>query len=156
MGKHPFGQIAWTFELKLNTSIVLCRGYNTAWMSRKQERQAQLSFPIDAVPPDDRDGGLVVSFFHHPYNWQEASQARVFRQRIEDTSDIVLTGHEHEAEVRSHLDAHRELTHYVEGDVLQDHTSSRSGFNAILIDLTSQTWQVITFCVEPTRRTVCP
>jgi predicted MPP superfamily phosphohydrolase len=143
--KHPHTQIAWTFELTLNTSIVLCRGYNTAWMSRKHERQGQLSFPVDAVPPDDTNGSVVISLFHHPYNWQEASQARAYRQRIEDTSDIVLTGHEHEAEVRTHSDARRELTHYVEGDVLQDNTSSRSGFNVILIDLTSQSWQVITF-----------
>jgi hypothetical protein len=154
--KHPFDNIAWTFELSLSRYTVLFRGYNTAWMSRIRERQGQLSFPLVAIPPDDKDGDLIISLLHHPYNWLEASQARMFRHRIEDTSDIILTGHEHEAEVRTHSNQERQLTHYVEQDVLQDHSSSRSGFNVVLIDLDSQSWRVITFSWKPAEELFAP
>jgi hypothetical protein len=76
--KYPFSQIAWAFELSFNNSVITCHGYNTAWMSLKKERQGQLAFPLDAIPAADKDCALVISLFHHPYNWQEASVARLF------------------------------------------------------------------------------
>jgi hypothetical protein len=34
---------------------------------------------------------------HHPYNWFNADNAREIRAELENQSDLILTGHEHDA-----------------------------------------------------------
>ena len=111
--------------------------FNTAWLSTNPEIPAQLVFPIDRLNHSSESfGDLVVSAFHHPYNWLMPENARVFRTHVESTSDIVLTGHEHEPSVFAKQNADAVVTQYVEGAVLQESSEDRSAFNVIVIDTT--------------------
>ena len=109
--------------------------YNTAWLSRLRESQGHLFFPSEAVTNGEDGFDLVVAAFHHPYNWIESNAARSFRDRIESTSDIILTGHEHVASMRvqdGNLGQHNVC---VEGGVLQDNNDpTLSAFNVFIFD----------------------
>ena len=109
--------------------------YNTAWLSRFHESQGHLFFPSEAVTNGQDDFDLVVAAFHHPYNWIESNAARSFRDRIESTSDLILTGHEHIASMRvqdGNLGQHNVC---VEGGVLQDNNDpTLSAFNVFIFD----------------------
>ena len=57
--------------------------YNTAWLSRKKERQGELLFPVSAVEPllaRLPHVDLTISLLHHPYNWFAANNARELRK----------------------------------------------------------------------------
>jgi hypothetical protein len=96
------------------------------------------------VPSD-----YVVSVFHHPYNWLAADWARSFRDHIEKTSDLILTGHEHEANHYLKYTFKGEVTEYLEGAVFQEaDRPDRSGFNAIWIDLETQKQKLQAFVWE--------
>jgi hypothetical protein len=80
---------------------------------------------------------MVITCFHHPYGWIESNNAREFKRLVETTSDIILTGHEHESGYYSREDFMTGANAlYIEGSVLQSGKGrSESGFNAIVIDL---------------------
>lgn len=123
-------------DLNIGGKTISFNSYNTAWMSQRSEIQGNLHFPAEFIPGEDTTSNLVVSIFHHPYNWLESSNAREFRTHIERNSDLILTGHEHE--YGQHLRTDRvsgNTNEYVEGAVLQDSKSQESGFNAVLIDI---------------------
>ena len=109
--------------------------YNTAWLSRLHESQGNLFFPSKAVTNGQDGFDLVVAAFHHPYNWIESNAARSFRDRIESTSDLILTGHEHIASMKvqdGNLGQHNVC---VEGGVLQDNNDpTLSTFNVFIFD----------------------
>jgi hypothetical protein len=72
---------------------------------------------------------------HHPYNWLEPMNARAVRRAMEESSDIILTGHEHDFTVRSQRGGRGERNLYVEGCALHEaDRPERSGFNVISID----------------------
>lgn len=140
-----------TTRVRLTTGeTVVVRGVNTAWMSRIEEQQGALCIPLHLATSvlgsncDDVD--LALTTFHHPYNWINAANARPFRELVDTTSDVVLTGHEHEATY------YRKLTHsdsehdYLEGAVFQESGDpDSSGFNAIAVDFANKTQSVATF-----------
>ena len=123
-------------QVLVDDKCIAFHAYNTAWMSQRNETQGQLFFPTEFMPAEDETPDLVVALFHHPYNWLESNNARAFRQNIERTTDLILTGHEHEAGQYLRLNRTSETTNeYVEGAVLQDAKSGASGFNAVIVDL---------------------
>ena len=78
---------------------------------------------------------LVVAAFHHPYNWLESNSARSFRDNIESTADLVLTGHEHRATMKTQEGYFGQRNLCVEGGVLQDNKDSTlSDFNVFIFD----------------------
>lgn len=110
--------------------------FNTAWMSQRHEEQGDLFFPAAAVPNGRGDNDLVIATFHHPYNWIESNAARPFRKKVEALADIVLTGHEHDATVRSQMMATGEANLYIEGGALQNSDDpSESIFNVFVLDV---------------------
>jgi hypothetical protein len=64
--------------------------YNTAWLSRKEEQQAKLYFPAEAIESVRVDANVCVSVFHHPYNWLDANNYRALKDEVEQSSDLVL------------------------------------------------------------------
>ncbi len=144
-GNPLYIDLAWAVQLSLVDTAVTFLCYNTAWVSQKKESQGKLVFPLHAIPPIDTSNQVVVSIFHHPYNWLDASTSRAFRHSIEETSDVVMTGHEHDSEVYTRRSPERYATQYVEGDVLQDRQSDHSGFNVVLIEMEDQRWQATRF-----------
>lgn len=122
---------------------------NTALFSRLSERQGSLVFPADLIPTSvgtATETALVVSVMHHPLNWFESSNARELRRALETTSDIILTGHEHETGMFMVSLAQQGQIEYVEGGVLQDaEDPSRSCFNILLADPGKQELESHTF-----------
>lgn len=129
-------QLCQITRLDICSKHITFNAYNTAWMSQLHESQGRLQFPIKFIPDEDTASNLVISIFHHPYNWLESNNAREFRTHIERNSDLILTGHEHES--AQYLKTNRatgNTNEYIEGAVLQDSKTQESGFNAVLIDI---------------------
>jgi hypothetical protein len=145
IGNPLYLDLAWAIDLSPFNNDITFLCYDTAWVSQKKEVQGKLVFPLDAVPPVGTSNRLAVSIFHHPYNWMEASMSRKFRRFIEESSDVVLTGHEHDSEVYTRRSRERYATQYVEGDLLQVRGSDHSGFNVVLIEIEEQRWQASNF-----------
>ncbi|NBB87899.1 MAG: hypothetical protein GVY12_16985 [Bacteroidetes bacterium] len=124
---------------------------NTAWLSRREEKQGQLYYPPEAVPVTERvgesnDDALVVTVFHHPYNWLEADHAREFRKRVERVSDVILTGHEHDGDRKIQTGERGEHNEYIEAGPLQESgNASKSFFNAIVIDTSREKQKFLRF-----------
>lgn len=129
---------------KVNGKTIFVRRYNTAWVSTNPEVPGELVFPVstEVSPPSATD--LSISVFHHPYNWLEPENARLFRHQIENSSDVVLTGHEHETSIYTKLDSSGVATQYIEGSVLQEDNNKRSAFNVVLVDNVQSTYEAFT------------
>ncbi len=127
-------------KLRLGSLVITFDCYNTAWMSRKVEHEGTLLFPPRVLGADDggEDDGmsLRISLLHHRDNWLEASHARLLRDYVDSSSDVVLTGHEHVSAVYKKTKPNGAGAQYVEGAVLQDSKSpGNSGFNVLELDL---------------------
>ena len=84
----------------------------------------------------DTNSDLTVSVYHHPQPWLQADVGIAFRNHIENTCEIALTGHQHADHgfIKQTLAGQRLL--YSEGDVLQDPDSAdQSGFRVIVTGL---------------------
>lgn len=120
--------------------------FNTAWMSRKDEEQGKIIFPIDLATKDGGQSDLVLSVFHHSYNWLEASNAKLFRNHVEQTSDIILTGHEHDLDYVTQTKITGEINQYVMGGILQgERGDERSEFNLLLVDLQEKKEKILQY-----------
>ena len=110
--------------------------YNTAWLSRKHELQSKLFLPLEAMDPVAVEANICAAVFHHPYNWLDAGNYRLLKDTVEQTSDLVFTGHEHRAGggvIDRFSGAH---VHYLEAAALQgDGGESDSGFTSLLLDV---------------------
>jgi hypothetical protein len=121
-------------EFQVSGEPILVRTLNSAWTSRKQEsrmlmlpvRHLAEKFPVTVTP------ALAITAVHHPYNWFEPDNARILRKLLEESSDVILTGHEHSSS-----------TYTKEGGVLQENDDpTSSSFNLIVVDLKSETQEV--------------
>ena len=109
-------RLVWERVVRIGETQVRMRCLNTSWMSRRSEKQGTLFFPVQVIPeltggPDD----LVITLLHHPYNWFEANNARTLRTALERTSDLILTGHEHDGVWYRKISPSGEVVHYTEG-----------------------------------------
>jgi hypothetical protein len=109
--------------------------FNTAWLSRKEEIQGKLFLPPDSLAPSVTNANISISVMHHPYNWLDAHNYRNLKDFIEQTSDIVFTGHEHIGNSSATERLSGEHLLYVEGWALQGEQGELdSGFNALVLD----------------------
>ena len=110
--------------------------YNTAWLSRKHELQAKLFLPPEAMDPVAAEANICAAIFHHPYNWLDAANYRQLKDTVEQTSDLVFTGHEHQAGGGAIERFSGERVHYLEAAALQgDDGDFDSGFTSLLLDV---------------------
>ena len=141
-------KLFYTVTVPIGETVIKFNCYNTAWLSQIEEKQGQLVFPVGIASQEQESvitPHLVVSLFHHPYNWLEPSNSLDFRQQIERTSDIILTGHEHTENYYQKKVITGEEVQYTEGAVLQEHGKERSAFNLLLIDLEKKQQKVIQY-----------
>jgi len=109
---------------------------NSPWISRIKEEIGTHYFPtsvLDEVKPIDT---LTISVMHHHPSWFNPAQRRNLTNFIDATSDLFITGHEHQSAIyrRSRIDEELSVIH-VEGGVLQDESAIKnSSFNIVLID----------------------
>lgn len=137
-----YDRLHYRYELAIQDTKIRIHCFNTAWLSRHEEIQGRLFYPVDQIRDDQAKYDLVISAFHHPYSWLEANNARDFRAKVESLSDVILTGHEHEAEVFDKtVKTTGAVSRFVEGSVLQTNEKRESGLNIINIDLDREQWR---------------
>lgn len=143
--RNKADRLYYSYSFQHQNKSVLLHCFNTAWVSRLKELQGQLLFPqsIQPVRPQTLPD-LVVSVFHHPYAWLEATNGRQFLKFIESFSDIVLTGHEHEGDAYIRDSSSNAHVHYVEGSALQA-PGAAEGFNFITADVKKMEYEVLRF-----------
>lgn len=125
---------------------------NTSWMS-KQKEQTNLFFPVKRYDNHQKlqKGKINISIMHHPIFWFSPNGIQNNRRELqgflEDTSSVILYGHEHEEEHKKsvHLWSNME-TLYFSGKVFQNIENNDSGFQLVLINSKSNNGQVKQFC----------
>ena len=139
--------IYWEHQWKREDQVISFRCYNTAWISQNPEQQGALSYPFAYASALDANTSAQysVSVFHHPYNWMPASNKRAFQKHIEEVSDLILTGHEHESQAYHKLAITGETNEFLEGAVFQEIDPKRSGFHAVYVDLKTQKQRTMQF-----------
>lgn len=110
--------------------------FNTAWISKRNEEAGQMYFPKEVLESlaKSQDSFINISVLHHPTHWCEPNNKRVFEEKLQEISDIIITGHEHANNNGSKKDTYGE-TIFLEGCVLQEtFKPDKSEFNYIEID----------------------
>jgi predicted MPP superfamily phosphohydrolase len=108
---------------------------NTAWVSQLKEQHGNLFFPNELLKSSAEREDISITIFHHPYNWLKENINRDFRKVIEENSDILLSGHEHDSISKKVTSIYGEITEYFEGGALQDsYDPENSSFNLLFID----------------------
>lgn len=113
--------------------------FNSSWCSSNPENAGTLLIP-DAVfssISQHSDATLNIAMMHHTLGWLNPDNALKVRAILDRTADVVFTGHEHQASVRTTTDVPCSLaTLHFEGAVLCDAGSSdSSSYNVAILDL---------------------
>lgn len=112
---------------------------NTAWVSRRGEAQGDVVFPSTTSLAAAPDCDAKIAVMHHPYAWINQAARNSLLRSIEETSSLVLTGHEHVPDGYS-KSRHPARNIYIEAPPLWDRLGDEpSAFTVIRLDLTAQT-----------------
>jgi hypothetical protein len=155
--EDPQGWISARTVFHVGDRRVVVNAYNTALTSQLPERQGQLRFPLRVLGSGQgggTDDDLIVSIFHHPYRWLEGENSRLFQKHVETTSDLVLTGHEHEEAAYSTQRLTGEEVEYLEGEALQHRDGRLGGFNVVTWDFDRKEHKISQFTWAETRFTL--
>lgn len=112
--------------------------FNTAWISTKPEEQGKLIFPVNLINLDEIHSDkntVMVSVFHHPYDWFDSRYVKDFKNLIHSSSDIIITGHEHDIDNQTNISIKGKIQEVMQGGLLQYHEKIDSSFNIEIIDL---------------------
>ncbi len=148
-GKGQWDGICETLFVEHGKNKIQVNLYNTAILSCRQEVQGQLCVPLEILHARvslAKDAALCLSVFHHSYLWIESNTAVKFRNHIERTSDVALTGHQHYSHDFYKENNTGERILYLEGAALQDEEyPQKSGFQILVFDLDLQEQQLLKF-----------
>ena len=134
-------RMLWAQHCQVDASKVTVFCLNTAWVSQLDEKQGQIVMPDKLHGMMSTPADFVVSMHHHTYPWMRAPQSRAFQTAVERSSDLILTGHDHETSQFVITRATGEQSRYVEGGVLHIANESRSELNAMLVDIPRKTFE---------------
>jgi len=149
-------KLLYRYEVPLNDETTISfNSYNFSFMSKRHEKQSELVLPINLINTKKilatkNDFRLNISLFHHPLHWLKHTSIREFTEFINESSDIVLSGHEHTPSGKETKDIYtQEYIEYIESGSLQDlHHQDNSKFNLINIELKRNYQEIITFYWE--------
>ena len=149
--------LAWHHDLEFTGTSVRVTCFNTAWCSSHSEIQGRLFFPANHLPthhssPPD----LAITLLHHPATWMESQNGRKLTLHLEETADIVFTGHDHVPDQRWVKKLNGQSTQYVEGIALQTASGDGTGFNLITINTTTKRQRLWTFHWDEKSKTYSP
>ncbi len=138
------------YEYNIDAHKIAFNSYNLAWASKKQESQAEIIYPsnyIDKSRISNENYDVTISLFHHPLHWLPHQNMRLFKELVNSTSNIVLTGHEHTYSVRKEAKIDTmEHIEYIEVGALQDtRDENSSSFNLLNIDLQENKQDILEF-----------
>jgi len=123
----------WSREFQLREFVIRFNCLNTAWLTSSAEDHGDIAFPYELLQAPEDGVDLVVSVLHHPYHWMTHEKASQFKKQLEAVSNIILTGHEHEPQLRSQAGRDTQ-NQYMSGGTLQGAEGS-SLFNTLTVDL---------------------
>lgn len=133
----------------LNGKKVVFHSYNLSWLSKKNEKQAKLIYPVSNIDKEliiDDTSTLTVSLFHHPFHWLTHQNIREFREIINKSSNILLTGHEHTTSGQFIKSVDNDfIIQHIEASALQENNDNQSSFNLINIDLEASKQELYEF-----------
>ena len=124
------------FEIQPYHVYFVC--LNTAWISEKTEEPGKLIFPSPLVHLDEirsDKNTLTISVFHHPFGWFDPRYVKEYRDLILGNSDVVVTGHDHDIDMRTVISVKGKISEIMEGGLLQCDDKVDSSFNIEMIDL---------------------
>lgn len=119
-------------ELRIRINLI-----NTAWDSTLHEKAGTMYMPKSELELLKYDNEALFNFsiIHHPTHWLEPNNKREFDRLLEDISDFIFTGHEHQDSQSSKISQLGE-TIILEGNVLQENYDPKiSGFNILTIEI---------------------
>lgn len=137
-------------DFKTDRYNVVFNCFNTSWISKLKEEEGQMAFPNDYFPDDtfDNKSNLSINLIHHPINWQNNVHHREFRKLLEETGDLILSGHEHEVNQREVSEKGGHTTIYLESGALQEDIVSKSNFNVYRFDLDKANYTYYEFSLD--------
>jgi hypothetical protein len=111
---------------------------NSALLSQKRESQGGLLFPLPIVHEvlEQSSPELTVTVMHHPTFWIESNSLTDLRDLFAQTTDYLITGHQHLSSVYDVKTELGENIRYYESPALFDPLGARSsGFRVLVFDL---------------------
>ncbi|HEU5141282.1 MAG TPA: metallophosphoesterase [Bacillales bacterium] len=119
---------------------------NTSWISELHEQPGKMYFPIEKFKEylNSREN-LSLTVLHHPYNWFNPENRRYIQNVLEESSDIILTGHEHVSKFGKFHDFKKGSVNMIEGGALQEIYKGQSEFNLIIFDLYNNSQKLINY-----------
>jgi hypothetical protein len=148
-GTTPLDRLLTTHFVTLGAETLVFHLLNSAWVSRIHEQPGQMYFPDARIrdklalaePPH-----LVAAILHHPFNWYTPENGRALRKLLEQHTDIIITGHEHDPAMFQKSTGAGHINEYLEGGVLQDSSNDQnSSFNIIVFDTDAKSLTVSHF-----------
>lgn len=128
------------YNFNIYGKSIAFNSYNLAWCFTEKTNQADIVFPLEYLNVNGiikQKNHLTISLQHYPFHWVKYNNLRKYKEFIENTSDIILTGHEHQESVilTNNFINDTQLEH-IEAMALQNaNNSAISGFNLIVFDL---------------------
>lgn len=128
-------KLFWSNSVAVSDKKIEVCVINSSWFSAKDEVPGKLFYPMQALNYMGRSD-VTITILHHPLHWFDPNIARLLREKIEENSDIVITGHEHISGAYNKEDIlASNRTSFIEGGSLDGHHSSdASVFNLIDYD----------------------
>ncbi len=141
------------YEYTIDEYKIAFNSYNLAWASKREESQSDIIYPTDIISKDlisNENYNITISLFHHPLHWLQHQNIRIFKELVNSTSNIVMTGHEHTHSVTKEAIVDRkEHVEYLEAGVLQDSKEiNNSSFNLLNINLSDNKQDILEFSWE--------
>jgi Calcineurin-like phosphoesterase len=135
-------RVAMSVNLELGGYPVRLNLLNTAVACRRrgphETDQGKLILPINLIPSQlSGTDSYAISLLHHPLNWLESNNSVEVRRKLSSSSDLILTGHQHEEDAAASDWISRDKNLWVSATALQDAVGTSSGFNLIEVDLES-------------------
>lgn len=119
------------YELDIGSKKISIHAINNAWSCEKRLEPGTLSFPTEQhIGMATAQADLRLALLHCPPHWLNQSIYRDFRTLVRDCSDLVLTGHEHQANAGNLNDLEAGKTAFAEAGSLQDE-QGRSEFTVL-------------------------
>ena len=135
---HEASPLYWLLKFEVSPYHIQFLCLNTAWMSMKGEDQGKLIFPVPLINLDEirsDKNTLTISVFHHPFDWFDSRYVREFKNLIFSSSDIIITGHEHDIDMQTAISIKGKIYEIMQGGLLQYDDKADGSFNIETIDL---------------------
>src|ERR1039457_2652587 len=87
-----------SFSIPLNGAEIHFNLINSALLSQLHEQQGSLLLPLPMLHQTFTESAvphLTITVMHHPSHWIESQTLTNFRDLLAQTSEYLITGHEH-------------------------------------------------------------